>query len=113
MVFAVLSRNEIVAILEYLPLSWVPSYSHVSLPMTISGFTSDSNNQNEVRFALKVCGEHPESVLFSLECGVATGLVLNVGDDVRREGLKEPSFELKLCDERDSLLVLSSSLGRL
>ena len=48
--------------------------------------------------------------LFGLECGVATGLVLNVGDDVRRGELMEPSCELKLCDERD---VLSSSLGRL
>ena len=30
--------------------------------------------------------------LFGLECGVAKGLVLNVGDDVRREGLMEPSI---------------------
>ena len=51
--------------------------------------------------------------IFGLECGVATGLVLNVGDDVRRGKLIETSCELKLRDERDSLLVLSSSLGRL
>ena len=30
--------------------------------------------------------------LFGLECGVAKGLVLNVGDDVRRGGLMEPSI---------------------